>query len=496
MQWTELKKKATQVWRERQLSSEYLKRLKVEFDQIEIQGAAEYWLELYENKTKFDHNSNGLVLPFLLGICDVDPITYRSVPMMADDGKLEEALFFQFVDGQEALLPSRTRIKVGDRIIKADQLMDVDLPNPIRKVQKKAIKVKDVSSNGYETAGLQIVPRIGIPPHWERQPDVPDIDIDYLPEARNKIRQYAMRRFGPSHVCSVGLWQSYKPRLAMQDVARALNFDLKPVMKLTKTLPDDFDDRDKEQVLQELREGATGDLEQLGAYYATEEGKQVVDTAYRMVGMLKTQGKHAGGLIISSTNLFNAIPMSKLGGLWTSQWTEGYSPQLSKFGFIKWDILGLKTLYYIWRCLQLIKENGKDHGLPKCPHCNGEGLNTQEPPPGWGRYCLYCGGDGVDWEAMDYNDPDALRLADELKTDSIFQFDTDLAKSILKKGGVKSLDDLIIYSSLGRPGPLPLVDEYIKRREDKEQNWKKNEHPRVVKMFEKTYGIVCFQEQL
>lgn len=327
-----------------------------------------------------------------------------------------------------------------------------------------------------------------------------DIDIDYLPEAREKIKEYVSSKYGSEHVCSVGLWQSYNFKLAMQDAAKALGKDKAPVFKITKMLPDDFDDRPIDDIMKALSSEnvkmENPELSELSDYYKTEDGKKVVNMASRMVGLLKTQGKHAAGMIISNVNLFDSIPMSKLGGLWTSQWTEGYSPQLSKFGLIKWDVLGLKTMSYIWKCIDFVKKNDKDLGLPKCTLCGGNGFGEGGDNSSYGDKCLECAGSGVSMENVDFNMKEALKLANDLRTESVFQFETDLAKSILKKGGVKSFNDLLIYTSLGRPGPLPLIDEYIERRDDKNEKWKKQEHPEVVELFKDTFGIVVFQETL
>jgi DNA polymerase III alpha subunit len=95
---------------------------------------------------------------------------------------------------------------------------------------------------------------------------------------------------------------------------------------------------------------------------------------------------------------------------------------------------------------------------------------------------------------ISFKDDLAIQMAHERKTETIFQFETDLAKSILQKGGVKNFDDLVIYTSLGRPGPLPLVDEYVARRDG--IGTETEEDPRIDKMLNDTYGIIVFQEQL
>jgi DNA polymerase-3 subunit alpha len=295
--------------------------------------------------------------------------------------------------------------------------------------------------------------KAGLPHKVVFQTDLPDIDCDLQPQARPFIKQYAIKKYGADKVCSVGLWQTYKPKLALQDTARALGADVKEVMALTKDIPDEFDDMPLEEALKEFDEFAT---------YAKAH-LEIVQLAYRIVGRIKTQGRHAGGLIISSVPIREHIPLMKLGDEWTTAWTEGKSTQLSKFGFVKFDMLGLKTIQYIWQACQLIKAN---------------------------RNVI------IDWDKIPLDDEKTLKLAADLKTDSTFQFETSLAKSIIDKGGVKSFNDLLVYTSLGRPGPLPLIDEYIARRDDQAQTWRRRTHIKIAEILADTFGIIVFQEQL
>ena len=71
---------------------------------------------------------------------------------------------------------------------------------------------------------------------------MPDIDLDCLPDARDKVKEYIKKKYGEDHVCSVGAWSTYKFKLALQDTARAYASDLTEAMKVTKSLPTDVDD--------------------------------------------------------------------------------------------------------------------------------------------------------------------------------------------------------------------------------------------------------------
>jgi len=372
------------------MDSKYIKLLEFERKEIDKQGAEQYWVDLIKSKKKFKTNKNALILPFLLKMTNIDPVTANISARL--NGKL------------------------------------------------------DIISD----------------PGAFKDKDQPDIDLDFIPDAKDEIRQYANEKYGIDKVCGVGSWQTYKPRSSLKDVAKSLGYQDKliGIEEMTKNLPDEFDIVTMDVALKDYP-----DFKEW--YDKDDDNKRISKYAFRLVGKAKAQGQHAGGLIISNVPLHEHLPIAKIGAKgkerWTSEWTEGKNVQLSKFGFVKYDILGLKTLQYIHEASKLIERN---HGVK------------------------------IDWDNIGYNDEESFKTANELKTDSVFQLDTDVAKGILSKGGVKKLTDILVYTSLGRPGPMPMVDEYIARRDAVDNDWRQNEHPKVLALLEDTLGICVFQEQV
>jgi DNA polymerase III alpha subunit len=392
--WKELVTKAVVACDKGKYNSDYVERLKFELKEIDKQGANNYWMRLYNSKQKFDHNKNGLILPFLLGITPVDPIK----------NEVEHVINFD--------------------------------------------------------------------------PEFPDIDVDLLPEARDHIKKYAEETYGQEHVCNVGLWLTYKAKLALQDAATVLGHNRHEVIAICKELPEEFDEMPYEQAYEEFE-----DFKKLA-----DDKPDVVELAYKMMGKIKSQGKHAGGLIISEVPIRKFIPLTYIGRdnnkQWTSAWTEGMAAsQLSKFGFVKFDLLGLLNISYIYNCKKLVESN---RGIT----IDFDDMDPKNDRAGWVIYS-----DGKR-EKILLNDKKALEKADKVKMESIFQFDTDFAKSIVEKGGVQSFTDLLIYTSLGRPGPLPMIDVYIKNRDDPNEGWKDYLHPKMLDILEETKGVLTFQEQL
>lgn len=392
--WEELATKAVIACDQEKLGGEYIKRLRLELAEINKQGANSYWIRLYNSGQNFNHNKNGLVFPFLIGITSVDPVK----------SGIEHSTYFD--------------------------------------------------------------------------PEFPDIDVDLLPESRDQIKKYAEETYGKEHVCNVGLWLTYKAKLALQDAATVLGFNRHEVIAICKELPEEFDNMPFEQAYEEFEE-----FKKLA-----DDKPEMVELAYKMLGKIKSQGKHAGGLIISDVPVRDYIPLTYIGRdgnkQWTSAWTEGMAAsQLSKFGFIKFDLLGLLNISYIYNCKKLIKENRGDI-------IDFEDMSPKDDRAGWIIHP-----DGSKTKIL-LNDPAALEKADKIKLESIFQFDTDFAKSIVEKGGVRSFMDLLIYTSLGRPGPLPMIDVYIRNRDDSDEKWKKDLHPKMLNILEETKGVLTFQEQL
>lgn len=414
MEWNDLINEAQKALEEKGLDGKYRDRLEIESDEITKQGANEYWLENYKNKETWPENPSGLVIPWLLGMTQVDPIAAN--------------------------------------------------------IQHK----------------------------WEYQTDYPDIDLDFCPPARGFVKQFALEKY--IHVCSVGSWVTYKPKSALQDVSRALGIDLKPIIAITTNLPDEFDDLDLDDLKKYQTDAVSKDekvakeaKKELAKYLTFYElwaaNPDLVDKAFRLVGKIRAQGTHAGGLIIADRPIENIVPLSYLGSgdekNWTSQWTEGKSTQLSKFGLVKYDILGVKTIFYIWYACKLIEQT---RGIKI--DCWSDMDPTADPP--------YAGfeinPDGSRNNIL-LNDPDAIKMCNELRTDSVFQIETPIQKRIIKDGRVRDFWDLVVYNALGRPGPMDMIPEYIKRRDDPNQEWKK-EDKRILDILGYTYGVIVYQEQL
>ncbi len=448
MNWSEIKALALDNLATKNLPPLYAQRLVFEFEEIEKQGSEAYWIGLHTAGKKFDSNPNSLLIAWLLGLVDLDPLPTRKTPMLNS---------------------------------------------------ARMSKIKE-----YHTEhGV-------FPDDFVKDADMPDIDIDCLPSARDPLKEHAILLYGKGSrgdadhkygaVCSVGTWTTYKFKSALTDAAIAMlsfstpeEIEADPlaaarrnrmmIEEYTVEMPDDVD---------ELREGGTstcknrrvinGEERDCGTVHGellcpacqsadtdtptfkkllgeipklnelNSKKPNVVHVAMNLIGRVKNMGMHAGAIIITDRELYGNIPLAKSGrkGFWTSMWTEGRNAQLSKMGYVKWDMLGLKTLQYIKRACELIETNrGISFGY------NLEGWDDIDPTQNRAGHFFDQHGTK---HYIELNDPGAIGLANRSQTTGIFQFDTDLAMSILANG-VKTFNDLMFLSALGHPGPMSCVWE-------------------------------------
>jgi DNA polymerase III alpha subunit len=425
LEWLELKEQAVATAERRQLGDAYMHRLKFEIKEIEKQGANAYWANIYNEHAAYDTNDNGLVFPWLLGLTPIDPLEAE----------------------HEIILST----------------------------------------------------------------DLPDIDVDCLPEARDKIKAYAAEKYGAEYVCSVGTWLTFKFKSALQSAARGLGADVKDAMIVTKALPDDADNlkddgyskciacgtRHNSGICPKCSSADTDGVTigQLLDEYSIlkeyrESNPEVVDMAVKMVGKIRAMGKHAGGVIITNRQLMGNIPMGISKGTdgeaqWTSMWTEGRNTQLSKFGYVKWDLLGLKTLQYIHDACNLIRKT-RGYEFNAIPWRDND---PEDDCVGW-----YLD-DKSTKHKVSMSDEAVFKMINDLRVETVFQFETDVQRGVLSNG-VIDYYDLQVFNAMGHPGPMAFIPEYVKRRRDVTEEWRKNEHPDIAAELEDTHGIIVYQEQL
>lgn len=310
----------------------------------------------------------------------------------------------------------------------------------------------------------------------------PDIDMDFTD--RGPIVDYLFGLYGEKHMAMVGSFQTTKTKAALRDIVRFMQYDGKlpnndeihGLCKTIETAPQYFPTE------RDFLEGFTDDdgvhhrghLEknkELRKYLKcnAEVGSPPIKTKELLIQLLekpKWYSKHAGGVVITPTPIDCSIP------------TRFYQHQkctqidfktVEKIGGMKIDILGVNTLNFIWGAIKLIKE-----------------IQNVELDP---------------WN-LDEKDKATFKTLEMGDTATIFQFDTDVVRPILREMKPSSLKDLILITSVARPSGfdskledgVSVTDHFKWRKVGRESVQLLD--PILEPILSETFGLCIFQEQI
>lgn len=271
---------------------------------------------------------------------------------------------------------------------------------------------------------------------------MPDIDVDFDALKREEIIEYVRNRYGDKNVALGLTFTTLKSKLVLREIGKLL--------KINDTLLDNFIKCINGNIC--LKDNLTN--ENIKKYLNNyNELKKLYNISMHLEGLKKNTSTHAAGVVISSTNLDEIIPIHYENNTLITGVTMDY---LESIGLLKMDFLALKNLTTI---KNILDEVGKDA-----------------------------------LKNIDLNDKAVLNLFCTGKTEGIFQFETSLMRNLIRKLNPSSFNDLVASLALGRPGALEEADEYIARKNGKKEIT--YIHKDLEPILKDTYGIILYQEQI
>ncbi len=277
---------------------------------------------------------------------------------------------------------------------------------------------------------------------------MPDIDIDIMDVRREEIIEYIFNKYGFDHVAHIITFQRIKAKMAIRDVARALEIDLKIVNRISKLISTDFD---------EDLFGAIESNKELKEYYTNY--KELFDIANELIGCPRQTGTHAAGIVISESEMNDIVPTQT--GINGDTTTQISMEHLEELGILKIDLLGLSNLTIINNVLAVIKL-----------------MNNKE----------------INLEDIPLNDEKVFNAISAGKTLGIFQLESPGMRDTLKKVKPQSIEDISLVSAMFRPGPQQNIGQFVKRRFGLEEIEYVDERSKDI--LEPTNGIIVYQEQV
>ena len=278
---------------------------------------------------------------------------------------------------------------------------------------------------------------------------MPDFDIDFCIEGRQRVIDYVCKRYGFDHVAQIITFGTLAARAAIRDVARAMALPYQLADKVAKLVPRELNITLSSALLK------SPDLKKL--YDSDSRIKELIDTAMKVEGMPRNSSTHAAGVVITKDPVVSYVPLQSSDGQIVTQYTMG---NLERLGLLKFDFLGLRNLTVINNCQKLINEFDPDFDIKNIP----------------------------------YDDKDVYKMFCEGKTEGVFQFESAGMTSTIVRLKPTCLEDLIAVISLYRPGPMDSIPTYIHNRHNPKDITYKT--PLLKDILDVTYGCIVYQEQV
>jgi len=283
---------------------------------------------------------------------------------------------------------------------------------------------------------------------------MPDIDIDFCIEGREKVIQYIREKYGNDKVCQIITFGTMMAKGVIKDVARVLGFPFEDANALTDLVPDQLKISLNEAIEQEPK------LKIL--LESNPKISHLFNIAQKLEGITRHASKHAAGIVISPESIEDVLPVY-VPPKTTELVTQYAMTELESLGFLKIDLLGLKNLTLIDKVIKLIKKNHKID---------------------------------IDIDKISLFDKKTFDLICKAKTSGVFQLESDGLKDVLVRLQPDKFEDIIAVNALYRPGPLGsgMVDDYIERRHGRQKiEYLFNE---LEEILQETYGVIVYQEQV
>jgi len=324
---------------------------------------------------------------------------------------------------------------------------------------------------------------------WERfynkgrKGSYPDIDLDFDVERRGEIIDYLRQKFGHNKVYPMMTVGTMAGKAALKDVGRAINLQFDYINKITKKFPHKVDTIEKaietSTDIKRFSEGIDEDIERWEKELKNSTNqlrktqlKELINERSRKLKMLfkhaqtlegckRQPGGHACAIVVSDKDIGGEVPLS-----WDARnkrHVTAYDMRiLESMGFLKLDVLGIKSMTVIDIIRKEMKKNGIVHNKK---------------------------------DSESYDDESVFNMASQGKTKGIFQLESHLGIAWMKKVKPSNIEQWSDVIALIRPATLDtgLAQQYVDNKNAQKIEYM---HPDLEPIFSKTNGIMLFQEQL
>jgi error-prone DNA polymerase len=287
---------------------------------------------------------------------------------------------------------------------------------------------------------------------------VPDIDLDFPRDIREKLIVAVTERYGREHAALVASFATYRSRGAIRDVGKALGLPHAELERLARVT----EGWNAKRVAEELELLPDAQRKLLSPRW-----RAFAELCHEIAGLPRHISQHPGGMVISSRPLVELVPVqpAAMAGRQMCQWDKD---SCSDAGFLKIDLLGLGMLSAVEDCVDQIAQR---YGKP------------------------------IDLSRIPLDDPAVYEDIQNADTVGTFQIESRAQMQSLLRTRPETIDDLTVQVALVRPGPIqgkavhPYIDHRARLREDPEFV-PPVDHPLLADCLRSTLGVVVFQDQV
>lgn len=281
---------------------------------------------------------------------------------------------------------------------------------------------------------------------------LPDIDIDFDDEGRDKVIQYVIDKYGQTQVAQIITYGTMAAKSSIRDSGRVMELPLPETDSIAKLIPE-RPGISLEKAFKEVKE-----LQEMEAGHGLKS--EVIQQARVLEGSVRNTGIHACGVIITPSDITLHVPVgvAKDSDLLVTQFDNSV---VESAGMLKMDFLGLKTLSIIKTACANVK---KRHGIEIIP------------------------------DDIPLDDKKTYELYQRGETNGTFQFESPGMQKHLRSLKPDRFEDLIAMNALYRPGPMEYIPNFIARKMGTEEIVYDLEG--MEEYLAETYGITVYQEQV
>jgi DNA polymerase-3 subunit alpha len=287
---------------------------------------------------------------------------------------------------------------------------------------------------------------------------MPDFDIDFCQDGRDRVIDYVRRKFGEESVSQIATFGTLAARAVVRDVGRVLDLGYNFCDQIAKLIPVQpgknvtlADARKAEPLLAEREKNE-------------DEVRELLELGEKLEGLVRNVGMHAGGVLIAPGRLVEYCP------LYAAEGTNHVISQLDKddveaIGLVKFDFLGLTTLTVLDWAERSVRQMGRDAGFAD-----------------------------FSLARIPLDDAATYQLLSAGNTTTVFQLESRGMRDLIRRARPDRFEDVIALVALYRPGPMDLIPDFIARKHGEQRVDYLD--ARLEPILGPTYGIMVYQEQV